>query len=105
LLLQGSTIAWAARRTGVDLPDPDDTEHARLVYGDFVLDATTPMESLCAFYGLPVPAESQQSVGRWLRYELNRPPVEGDSAQLGSAEISVRSMEGERIKQVGIKLG
>lgn len=105
LLLQGSTIAWAARKTGVDLPDPDDTEHARLVYGDFVLDATTPLENLCAFYGLPVPAESQQSVGRWLRQELNRPPVEGDSAQLGTAEISVRSMEGERIKQVGIKLG
>lgn len=105
LLLQGSTIAMAARKTGVDLPDPDDTEHARLVFGDFVLDATTPLETLCAFYGLPVPAESQQSVGRWLRQELNRPPVEGDSAQLGHAEISVRSMDGERIQQVGIKLG
>ena len=105
LLLQGSTIALAARRTGVDLPDLDDTEHARLVFGDFVLDATTPLETLCAFYGLPVPAESQQSVGRWLRQELNRPPVEGDSAQLGHAEISVRSMDGERIQQVGIKLG
>jgi cell volume regulation protein A len=105
LLLQGSTIALAARRTGVDLPDLDDTEHARLVFGDFVLDASTPLDTLCAFYGLPVPAESQQSVGRWLRQELNRPPVEGDSAQLGHAEISVRNMEGERIQQVGIKLG
>jgi cell volume regulation protein A len=105
LLLQGSTIALAARKTGVDLPDPDDTEHARLVFGDFVLDASTPLETLCSFYGLPVPAESQQSVGRWLRQELNRPPVEGDSAQLGHAEISVRSMDGERIQQIGIKLG
>jgi cell volume regulation protein A len=105
LLLQGSTIALAARRTGVDLPDPDDTEHARLVFGDFVLDASTPLDTLCAFYGLPVPADSQHSVGSWLRQELNRPPVEGDGALLGHAEISVRSMDGERIQQVGIKLG
>ncbi|HEX5737245.1 MAG TPA: potassium/proton antiporter [Hydrogenophaga sp.] len=105
LLLQGSTIAMAARKAGVDLPDPDDTEHARLVFGDFVLEASTPLENLCAFYGLPLPGESQQSVGHWLRQELNRPPVEGDSALLGHAEISVRSMDGERIQRVGIKLG
>ncbi|MBS3910598.1 MAG: potassium/proton antiporter [Hydrogenophaga sp.] len=105
LLLQGSTIAWSAKRTGVTIPDPDDTEHARLVLGDFVLDASTPMESLCAFYGLPVPDESTQSVGDWLQSKLNRPPVPGDSVLLGSAEISVRDMKGRRIGHVGIKLG
>lgn len=105
LLLQGSTIAWTARRTGVALPDMDDTEQARLVFGDFVLDAKTPLEDLCGFYGLPVPAESNQSVGQWLRNELHRPPVVGDAAQLGKAEISVREMASNRITQVGIKLG
>jgi cell volume regulation protein A len=105
LLLQGSTIAWSANRLGVTIPDPDDTEHARLVLGDFVLDGNTPMESLCAFYGLPVPGDPQQAVGDWLQGELNRPPVAGDSALLGSAEIRVREMNGKRIAQVGIKLG
>jgi cell volume regulation protein A len=105
LLLQGSTIAWSANRTGVTIPDPDDTEHARLVLGDFVLDASTPMENLCAFYGLPVPGDSTQSVGDWLQAELNRPPVPGDSVHLGTAEISVRDMKGKRIGHVGIKLG
>jgi potassium/hydrogen antiporter len=105
LLLQGSTIAWTARRTGVALPDLDDTEHAREVFGDFELDAKTPLEDLCGFYGLPVPAESTQSVGQWLRNELHRPPVVGDAAQLGKAEISVRDMEANRITRVGIKLG
>ncbi|MBX3610043.1 MAG: potassium/proton antiporter [Hydrogenophaga sp.] len=105
LLLQGSTIAWAAHRTGVVLPDLDDTEQARLVFGDFVMDAKTPLEELCAFYGLPVPAESNQSVGQWLRGELLRPPVVGDAAQLGKAEISVREMAADRITRVGIKLG
>jgi cell volume regulation protein A len=104
LLFQGSTIAWSARRLGVTLPDQADMAEARQVFGDFVIDATTPMIELCSFYGLPVPAESDQSAGKWLRGALDRPPVEGDSATLGEAELSVRTMEGQRIKQIGIKL-
>jgi cell volume regulation protein A len=105
LLLQGSTIGWAARRTGVALPDLDDTQEAREVFGDFDLAGTTPMEALCGFYGLPVPAASDQSVADWLRTELGRPPVVGDSATLGHAEISVRTMDGGAITHVGIRLG
>ncbi len=105
LLLQGSTIGLAARRAHVALPDLDDTEEARLVFGDFVLDANTPLEGLCGFYGLPVPGESDQTVGQWLRNELHRPPVVGDVAELGKAEISVREMDASRITRVGIKLG
>jgi len=105
LLLQGSTIAWSARRLGVTLPDPDDTALARLVYGDFVLDASTSMDNLCAFYGLPVPADSTQDIASWLLNELQRPPVVGDSTLLGQAEVSVREMAGKRITRVGIKLG
>ncbi len=105
LLLQGSTIAWSARRLGVDLPDPDDETQTRLVFGDFEIDGHTPLESLCAFYGLPVPAESDQDVAAWLRAEIRRPPVVGDHAMLGHAELSVRRMDGQRIARVGIKLG
>jgi potassium/hydrogen antiporter len=105
LLLQGSTIAWSARRLGLALPEPDDAQGVRRVYGDFVIDGATPLESLCAFYGLPVPAESQTDVATWLREELRRPAVEGDSALLGAAELSVRALEGGRITRVGIRLG
>ncbi len=105
LLLQGSTIAWSARRLGLALPEPDDAQGNRLVFGDFVIDGSTPMETLCAFYGLPVPAESAQDVAGWLGDEIRRPPVVGDSALLGNAELSVRRMDGERIARVGIKLG
>ena len=34
LLLQGTTLPWAARRAGVVLPDRNDTVSARQVYGD-----------------------------------------------------------------------
>jgi potassium/hydrogen antiporter len=105
LLLQGSTIAWSARKLGVSLPDPTDAAEAREVFGDFMVAANTPLLDLCTFYGLPVPAESDQSAGEWLRSELDRPPVVGDSAVLGAAELSVRAMDGQRITQVGIKLG
>ena len=60
LVLQGSTIAWSARRLNVVVPDLDDTEHARLVFGDFVLAATTSMGELCAFYGLDLPCDADK---------------------------------------------
>ena len=104
LLLQGSTIAWSARRLGVALPDPEDEAQTRLVFGDFVIDARTPLIQLCDFYALPVPPESDLLVGDWLTLTLHRPPVVGDSAQLGPAELSVRSMDGKHIRQVGIRL-
>jgi cell volume regulation protein A len=105
LLLQGSTIAWSAKRLGVDLPDPQDETQTRLVFGDFVIDGTTPVESLCAFYGLPLPAEEPGDVAGWLREQLHRPPVVGDSAILGGAELSVRALDGGEISRVGIRLG
>jgi len=105
LLLQGTTIAWSARRLGVVLPDPEDEAQTREVFGDFVLDAHTPIGQLCSFYGLPTPTDSEQTLGHWLEEALHRPPVVGDSAMLGRAELSVRQMDGRRIEQVGIKLG
>jgi len=103
LLRQGSTIAWAARRLGLDMPHQDD-DRAREVFGDFELDANTPMEQLCGFYGLPEPSQGHVSIAQWLRDELHRPPVVGDSLHLGHAELSVRQMQDGRITRVGIKL-
>ncbi len=104
LVLQGSTIAWSARRLNVVLPDLDDTEHARLVFGDFVLAASTSMGDLCFFYGLELPCEADKTVGQWLADTLHRPPVEGDTAHLGKAEVSVRATAGNQILQVGIRI-
>jgi len=104
LLLQGSTIAWSARRLGVVLPDPENEAQTREVFGDFVLDAHTPVGQVCAFYSLPTPSDSKQTLGHWLEEALHRPPVVGDSAMLGHAELSVRQMDGRHIERVGIKL-
>lgn len=104
LLLQGSTIPWSARRARVLLPDADDEAAAREVYGDFEVPGNTRMADLCGFYGLPSVTPDTVTVGEWLTLALGRPPVEGDHANLQTAELSVRRMHEGQIARVGIRL-
>ncbi|MEY3509432.1 MAG: hypothetical protein RI914_31 [Pseudomonadota bacterium] len=104
LILQGATIPWASKRWHVALPDLDDTQEARQVFGDFVMSADASMGDFCLFYGLPTPDEPEQAVGDWLFAALGKPPVEGDMALCGAVEVHVRTMKDGRIEQVGIKL-
>ena len=104
LLLQGSTIGVAARRLQVVMPEAGDELRRRVVFGDFVLDGQAPMGPLLAFYGLPPPLQPEQPLGEWLAQELGKPPVAGDQLRVGAAVFSVRSMEGERVSAVGLRL-
>lgn len=104
LLLQGSTIPWVARRCAVALPDEDDTVRAREVFGDFEVPSSARMADLCSFYGWPAVADPNQTAADWLAEALGRPPVEGDHANLGAAELSVRQIEDGEITRVGILL-
>lgn len=103
LLLQGTTIAYAARKLHVALPGKGEERLARAVYGDFVLDARMPVGEVCAFYGLPAPERGHEPLGRWLAQELGRPPVVGDMLVLGPAHLSVREMNGPDIRAVGLR--
>lgn len=104
LILQGATIPFAAKKTGVALPDETDEQNARKVYGDFEVPANTPMRDLCAFYGWPLEDRHDRAVGDWLEEELGRPPIEGDHTSVANAELSVRAMKEGRISRVGIRL-
>jgi cell volume regulation protein A len=104
LLLQGSTIGWMARRLGVALPDQDDEPRARLAFGDFALDPQLPLDAVCEFYGLPMPATGAGTVSDWLRDQIRRPPVVGDRVRLGTATLIVRALQGNRIVGVGLSL-
>lgn len=103
LLLQGTTIAYAARKLHVALPGRGDERLARAVYGDFVLDARTPVGEVCSFYGLPPPPRPHEPLGRWVATELGRPAVVGDMLVVGAAHLSVREMDGPQIKVVGLR--
>jgi cell volume regulation protein A len=76
LLLQGSTIGWAARRLGVALPDRDDEPRARLAFGDFELDAGLPLAAVCDFYALPPPAQCR-AAARQLAVGHDQAPAGG----------------------------
>jgi len=104
LLLQGTTIALAARRLGVALPDLQDERRTRAVFGDFVLDGTAPIGSFCDFYGLALPCDGGRLLGAWMQDALGRPAVVGDSVPLGTSILVVRAMQGPHITLVGLRL-
>ncbi len=103
LVLQGTTIPWAARRSGVALPDAADEPAHRARFGDFVLDPRAPVGELCRFYGLQVPDTADAPLGRWLAQRLGRPPVVGDVVEWSGARFSVRGMDGAEVSAVGLK--
>ncbi|MEY8878277.1 MAG: potassium/proton antiporter [Leptothrix sp. (in: b-proteobacteria)] len=103
LLLQGSTIGWAARRLGVVLPEAGDEVRRRAVFGDFVLDAEAPVGALFGFYGLGEPEHPELQLADWLADALGRPPVVGDQFEIGPVRLSVRAMNDARIALVGLQ--
>jgi cell volume regulation protein A len=104
LLMQGTTIGLAARKLGVAMPDPADERQVRAVFRDFELDPATPVGAVCAFYGLPLPAEAALSVAEWMTAELRAPPVAGDTVRLGPAIFVVRELRDGCICRVGLGL-
>jgi len=106
LLLQGSTIGLLARRLGVVIPDVTDEREHRALFRDFALEPGTPIEAVCAFYGLPAPEPGEEALplGNWMELQLRRPPVVGDSVVLGPATFVVRALQQGRISQVGLGL-
>ena len=104
LLLQGSSIGWFARRMQVALPDDENETAMRAVFGDFILAGDTPVSDVCAFYGLVEPDDAHLPLSLWMARAFKRPLVEGDHVMLGSAELSVRTMDGSRVVGVGLKL-
>lgn len=104
LLLQGTTIRPAARLLGLALPDQADERGTRVLFGDFTLDATAPIGTICSFYDLPKPDKAEMPMGDWLARALKRQPVVGDDIRIGHATLSVRAMEGPRITAIGLKL-
>lgn len=104
LLLQGSSIGWFARRMQVDLPDDTNELAMRAVFGDFSLSGETSLADVCQFYGLRAPEEAHLSLDVWMARAFRRPLVAGDHVMLDGAELSVRSMDGPRVRVVGLKL-
>jgi cell volume regulation protein A len=101
LVLQGATLARAARAFDVNLPEPGNERAERRLYGDFVLDGDASAADVFAFYGLPAP-ERDEALGPWCARRLRRAPVVGDRIDWGGASFTVRAMDGGRITRIGL---
>lgn len=104
LVTQGSTIALAARWLGVAMPDAADEQQVRALFRDFTLDPHRDVGSVCAFYGLPTPADPAMPLGAWMSAELRHAPVAGDRVRLGTATLVVREVEAGKISGIGLGL-
>jgi NhaP-type Na+/H+ and K+/H+ antiporter len=102
LVVQGSTIGWAARKLGLALPSTVDEPATRSVFRDFAIDPAAPFESVCQFYGLPPPDTPELSVGAWMQQQLARPAVISDEVAWGEARFVVRAMHEGHIVKVGL---
>ncbi|SDY06448.1 cell volume regulation protein A [Allochromatium warmingii] len=74
-------------------------------FGEFVLQGSSRLADLCAFYGVKAdPTDAALTLDALMRRALNTHPVVGDRLQLGALELVVRAVEDDRITQVGLKL-
>ncbi|MBI3094154.1 MAG: potassium/proton antiporter [Rhodocyclales bacterium] len=77
----------------------------RNFFGEFVLDADSSVAALAATYGIELDAaEAAGSIGELLEKRLGSRPVVGDRIGIGSLELTVRAVAGNRVASVGLKL-
>ena len=73
-------------------------------FGEFVINGNTALEALSAMYGFPLPDDGKgHTLHSYLNLKFDRPVV-GDRVRLGSIELVVREMRGDRCEKVGLKL-
>ncbi|CAE6948338.1 MULTISPECIES: potassium/proton antiporter [Pseudomonas] len=73
-------------------------------FGDFVLEGDAELSAVAALYGLKVSeADSNQQLGRFIAQEIGGEPVVGDQVEWQGLTWTVATMEGNKIRKVGVK--
>lgn len=119
-LLAPSATALEAEDVVWLLASPEQVEHltslfgrqdqsghlaVRNFFGEFVLDADSSAAALAATYGVPLDStEITGTMGELLSKRLGRRPVVGDRVSIGSMELTVRAVVGNRVGALGLKI-
>lgn len=75
----------------------------RHFFGDFTVGGDARLAEVAALYGAPLPEDpGTASVAEYFVRTFTGRPVVGDRLTLGSIDLVVREMEGDRITQVGL---
>ena len=74
------------------------------LFGSFTLPGDVPLGELASFYGLQVPTRFNDATAAQLFDErFDEQPQVGDRLALGKAVLVVRSLQDDRVAQVGLK--
>jgi potassium/hydrogen antiporter len=104
LLLQGTTLAWVARRLGIEQPPEAPPAERRAVQGLLTLDADLPLADVFGFFQLPMPESGAATLRDWLTDNLARDAAEGDGIDWHGARFRVTRQQDGRIARVGLTL-
>lgn len=104
LLMQGTTLAWVARRLGVAQAPEEPPPGEGPVQGRLALDASLPLADVFDFFQLPLPENAGGSLCDWMTETLARGHAEGDGLEWHGAHFEVRTMHEGRIVSVGVAL-
>ncbi len=82
---------------------PDRLEEHKF-FGDLVLDASSSLGDVAAFYGIDVPKGAENvSLADYLQRVFRKRPVIGDRIKAGRVEFVVREVANGRVARVGLK--
>jgi cell volume regulation protein A len=78
----------------------------RTFFGEFALDANARAADVAAAYGNDAIADDERAmtVAEVLKHRLGRPLVVGDRVRWGSVTLTVREIEHDQVRRVGLKL-
>lgn len=103
LLLQGTTLSFAADKLGMALPKESDSAAVRKTFGSFELQGVAMMSEVAGFYGVAIANADGLSLSAWIARELGKPPVVGDTVSTDTLIFVVKEMQDNNVAKVGIK--
>jgi cell volume regulation protein A len=105
LLLQGTTLGWAARVLGVFEPPATPPPGQRAVQGRLTLDADLTVADVFEFFQLPLPPKAGTLTLRdGMTDELVLDDVDGDGIDWHGAHFQVKHLHDGRIACIGLAL-